>query len=85
MRGPTAPVSFLALWLGFAAATGQHHRDKVVAFRLDVPREQWLQFLAPEGVHWLRCPDCEHVWGVETVITAFLPVPPSERAQQPRP
>lgn len=46
MRGPNAPVFFLALWLGFVAASGQHHRDKVVAFRLEVPREQWLQFLA---------------------------------------
>src|SRR5438034_1120733 len=46
MRGPNAPVFFLALWLGFVTANGQHYRDKVVAFRLDVPREQWLQFLA---------------------------------------
>lgn len=30
---------------------------------------------APEGVHWLRCPDCQHVWGVQSVITAFRPVP----------
>jgi len=43
MRGPTAPVFFLALWLGFTAATGQHHRDKVVAFRLEVPPSERAQ------------------------------------------
>ncbi len=45
-RGPNAPVFWLALWLGFVAANGQHFRDRVIAFRLDVPREHWLQFLA---------------------------------------
>lgn len=45
-RGPNSPVFWLALWLGFVAANGQHYRDKVIAFRLDVAREHWLQFLA---------------------------------------
>src|SRR2546426_12465515 len=30
---------------------------------------------APEGVHWLRCPEGAYVWGLQTVITAFRPVP----------
>jgi hypothetical protein len=35
---------------------------------------------APEGTVWLRCPECQHMWGVRSVITKFMPLPTSEQA-----
>lgn len=46
-RGLSSPAFWLTLSLSFVAGNGgYHHREKVRAFRLEVPREQWLQFLA---------------------------------------
>lgn len=40
----------------------------------DVLPEGWED--APGDVHWLRCPECQHVWGIRAVITKFRPAPP---------
>lgn len=33
---------------------------------------------APQGVKWLRCSDCGHVWGTQAVITWIGPVEDGE-------
>lgn len=45
-RGANAPLFWVALWLSFVASNGQQFRDKVLPIRLELSREQWLQFLA---------------------------------------
>jgi hypothetical protein len=44
-RGTNSPPFWLALWLSFVAG-GQPFKDKIIPFRIEVPREHWLQFLA---------------------------------------